>query len=223
MTSCPALLTQVVNGLEQLWSPEEISKRLRLEHPDDPMMQVSHEAGSGVVRMRSLDAPGDCFGPPMSRGISYTLCAVGTAPPKSARAEAAFSRPLGTLLERALGVRDGRRRPRESEAHVVRGSVTPYNEVGRSLAQDGQLLGEARVVGAADLELVAGLYGDRRVQVVRLLVVEVVVRHAEHGPGLGRPRVHDHREAASEQVHVGLGPDDVAAPVDGPGARRRVA
>jgi IS30 family transposase len=43
MASCPALLAQVVEGLEQLWSPEEISRRLRLERPDDPMMQVSHE------------------------------------------------------------------------------------------------------------------------------------------------------------------------------------
>lgn len=43
MSSCPALLAQVVEGLEQLWSPEAISKRLRLEHPDDPMMRVSHE------------------------------------------------------------------------------------------------------------------------------------------------------------------------------------
>jgi IS30 family transposase len=43
MTSCPALLVEVVEGLEQLWSPDEISRRLRLEHPDDPMMQVSHE------------------------------------------------------------------------------------------------------------------------------------------------------------------------------------
>jgi transposase, IS30 family len=43
MTACPALLAQVVEGLENLWSPEEISRRLRHEHPDDPMMQVSHE------------------------------------------------------------------------------------------------------------------------------------------------------------------------------------
>ena len=29
--------------LGELWSPEEIARRLRLEFPDDPMMQVSHE------------------------------------------------------------------------------------------------------------------------------------------------------------------------------------
>jgi hypothetical protein len=33
MISCPALLAQTVEGLKQLWSPED---------PDDPMMQVSH-------------------------------------------------------------------------------------------------------------------------------------------------------------------------------------
>jgi len=37
------LQKQVEEWLEELWSPEQISRRLRLEHPDDPMMQVSHE------------------------------------------------------------------------------------------------------------------------------------------------------------------------------------
>jgi IS30 family transposase len=48
MASCPLLLAQVVEGLEQLWSPEEISRRLRLEHPDDPMMQVSPQSPPSV-------------------------------------------------------------------------------------------------------------------------------------------------------------------------------
>jgi IS30 family transposase len=39
----PALSTQVTAWLQCLWSPEEISHRLRLEFGDDPMMQVSHE------------------------------------------------------------------------------------------------------------------------------------------------------------------------------------
>jgi IS30 family transposase len=39
----PPLVRQVSTWLEKLWSPQEIAERLRLEHPDDPMMQVSHE------------------------------------------------------------------------------------------------------------------------------------------------------------------------------------
>ena len=37
------LVRQVTTWLEELWSPQEIAERLRLEFPDDPMMQVSHE------------------------------------------------------------------------------------------------------------------------------------------------------------------------------------
>jgi IS30 family transposase len=39
----PALVAQVTAWLEELWSPQEITARLRLEFPDDLMMQVSHE------------------------------------------------------------------------------------------------------------------------------------------------------------------------------------
>jgi IS30 family transposase len=39
----PPLARQVTTWLERLWSPQEISARLRLEFEGDPMMQVSHE------------------------------------------------------------------------------------------------------------------------------------------------------------------------------------
>ncbi len=39
----PALRAVVEAGLELEWSPEQISHRLRLDHPDDPAMRVSHE------------------------------------------------------------------------------------------------------------------------------------------------------------------------------------
>ena len=41
--ACPRLVAQVAAWLEQLWSPEEIARRLRIEFLDDPMMWVSHE------------------------------------------------------------------------------------------------------------------------------------------------------------------------------------
>ncbi len=41
--ACPRLAGQVTEWLEAWWSPEEISRRLRIEFPDDPMMRVSHE------------------------------------------------------------------------------------------------------------------------------------------------------------------------------------
>jgi IS30 family transposase len=37
------LLTEVSRRLEQLWSPQEIARRLPLEYPGDPTMRVSHE------------------------------------------------------------------------------------------------------------------------------------------------------------------------------------
>ena len=37
------LAAQVASWLEQWWSPVQISARLRIEFPGDPMMQVSHE------------------------------------------------------------------------------------------------------------------------------------------------------------------------------------
>jgi transposase, IS30 family len=41
--SCGRLARQVTEWLEEWWSPEEICRRLRIEFPDDAMMQVSHE------------------------------------------------------------------------------------------------------------------------------------------------------------------------------------
>jgi IS30 family transposase len=39
----PRLAAQVTGWLEQWWSPVQISRRLRIEYPGDPMMRVSHE------------------------------------------------------------------------------------------------------------------------------------------------------------------------------------
>jgi transposase, IS30 family len=41
--ACPPLAAQVTEWLGQWWSPVQISRRLRMEFPHDPMMWVSHE------------------------------------------------------------------------------------------------------------------------------------------------------------------------------------
>jgi len=41
--ACPALAAQVTTWLAEWWSPQQISRRLRIEFPGDPMMWVSHE------------------------------------------------------------------------------------------------------------------------------------------------------------------------------------
>ena len=43
ITGHPRLLAEVQAGLDQHWSPEQISNRMRLIHPDDEGMRVSHE------------------------------------------------------------------------------------------------------------------------------------------------------------------------------------
>lgn len=40
---CVRLHDAVADGLAKKWSPEQISARLKIDHPDDPEMRVSHE------------------------------------------------------------------------------------------------------------------------------------------------------------------------------------
>ena len=43
LSSCPRLLAAVEAGLRARWSPQQISRRLRIDYPDDPMMRIGHE------------------------------------------------------------------------------------------------------------------------------------------------------------------------------------
>jgi transposase, IS30 family len=43
LSACPRLLAAVEAGLERCWSPQQVSARLKLEHPDDGEMRISHE------------------------------------------------------------------------------------------------------------------------------------------------------------------------------------
>jgi len=41
--ACPRLAAQVAGWLAEWWSPQQISRRLRIEFPGDPMLWVSHQ------------------------------------------------------------------------------------------------------------------------------------------------------------------------------------
>jgi IS30 family transposase len=43
LAACPRLLAAVEDGLGKCWSPQQIAFRLRVDHPDDPLMRISHE------------------------------------------------------------------------------------------------------------------------------------------------------------------------------------
>jgi transposase, IS30 family len=43
LSLCPGLVVEIERGLEQGWSPQQISARLKVEFPDDPVMRISHE------------------------------------------------------------------------------------------------------------------------------------------------------------------------------------
>jgi len=43
LSGCPALLAAVEDGLRRRWSPQQICARLRLDHPDQEAMRISHE------------------------------------------------------------------------------------------------------------------------------------------------------------------------------------
>jgi transposase, IS30 family len=56
LATTPRLLEAVEAGLGQRWSPEQISRRLRLDYPDDPGMRISHET---IYRSLYVQARGE--------------------------------------------------------------------------------------------------------------------------------------------------------------------
>lgn len=67
----PRLHSQVARILAKLWSPQQIAHRLRLDHPSDPEMRVSHEM---IYRSLYVQAQGAHIVP------AYGSHATGDAP-----------------------------------------------------------------------------------------------------------------------------------------------
>jgi IS30 family transposase len=56
LSSSARLLWLVEQGLERRWSPEQISARLRIDHPEDPELRISHET---IYRSLYVQARGE--------------------------------------------------------------------------------------------------------------------------------------------------------------------
>ena len=56
LAGCPRLLAAVQDGLGRRWSPQQIAARLKLDHPDDQLMRISHET---IYRSLYVQARGE--------------------------------------------------------------------------------------------------------------------------------------------------------------------
>lgn len=92
----PQLRAAVEAGLDRRWSPQQISARLRIEYPEDPQMQISHETiyqslyiqSRGELRaqltanLRRGRARRQVRGAPEHRGRIADMVAISERPPE---------------------------------------------------------------------------------------------------------------------------------------------
>jgi IS30 family transposase len=78
-------LHDVVNdGFAQKWLPRQIGKRLRVDHPDDPRMRVSHETITSACTRRLVNSCGPSW--------SWPCGAASAQKPGTARSSASTGR-----------------------------------------------------------------------------------------------------------------------------------
>jgi IS30 family transposase len=96
---CPALRRKLERGLARRWSPQQISARLRIEHPHDPSMRVSHET---IYRCLYVQSRGE-----LRRQLARTLRSGRTRRrARQTRAQAPKIKDLVSISQRPAEVAD---------------------------------------------------------------------------------------------------------------------
>ena len=110
-------------------------------------LRCAVRGGAGTSRRRALLAPDATY---LSREVANRRLRRHRLRPSTAAPPVASDRCL-RWSDRVVGAGKRGRRPGHPHAHLVGRSVAPGHEVGRDLPQDGELLGQGRVVGAGHL------------------------------------------------------------------------
>ena len=149
------LLREVSRRLEQLWSPEEIARRLRLEFPDDPEMRVSHET---IYQSLFVQGRGE-----LRRGLARCLRSGRTVRRSRGRVERRGRIPGMVMLSERPAEADDRAVPGHWEGDLILG------EGGRSAV--GTL-----VERTSRLALLLHLHGDRSANNVEAAMRKAVAK-----------------------------------------------
>src|SRR3954467_15419844 len=111
----PELLAAVERGLERRWSPQQIAARLRLEHPDDPLMRISHET---IYRSLYVQARGE-----LRRQLTAQLRTGRSTRPRRGRVETRGRIPDRVPIAERPPEVDDRRVPGHWEGDLLMGAA----------------------------------------------------------------------------------------------------
>jgi IS30 family transposase len=139
------LLSEVSRRLQQLWSPQEISRRLPLDYPNDPEMRVSHET---IYQSLFVQGRGE-----LRRELARCLRSGRTVRRPRGQAERRGRLPGMVMISERPGDADDRAVPGHWEGDIILGENS-RSAVGTLVERTSRLL------------LLLHLHGDRSAEAV---------------------------------------------------------
>ena len=154
----PELCRRVVADLERLWSPQQIARRLRDEHPQDPEMWVSHET---IYKALYVQGRGE-----LRRELARCLRSGRAQRRRNGRADPRSRIPDMVLISE---------RPAEVEDRAVPG----HWEGDLIIGKDGKSA-IATLVERSTRYVMLAKIADQRAETVRAAITELILRLPEH-------------------------------------------